>query len=624
MTEEGRRSLPVALLCSIIGLGAGWLLVDGSLSPGEIVRLARDTHADQIASGYTESVRLLLVSLAWLVISAVLGRACSGWWSVMRPSLRRLAGVVRATRRPAWVGSAVVVVTGLLASLKTTNEAVDPATPDAVALEYGGADQPVASRHRSNDRTGPMPALASSGLAVGLAGYVRRERETLLASAPNDAKLAVPSPPSLSTGIALFERAKSSDDLTAVTGTSTDTQEADRVQRLVIPLGIDCDRLVSVSLRAGEMLSVDADTDEAARVLRHIMNTVVLAPWLDSPLVVVFGFTAAEMIVDSSVRFADTVDDVRTVVLGSMAQRPHGCVVVVASRHDPRLDELAEHGALVITTRAGTHRSIVRVVREIGGWRIPATGERFRPYGATTTEVGVLKTMTRDMVRLEVDVSAHRPVSSTWESLVRVFGPVEVVRRDQSEIVFRKSKSVELLCWLAHHRERPTVSGARTALWEVDVQDSTFHNVLSELRRGFSVAGLPEVVGRASKQRLFLDDRISTDGELLRRALAGADRLPSCEAAESLCVVLRLVRGLPFASADYAWADAEGITSTLYWLVTRSIDRVVELVGSDGLTQPLLDAAAAGLRMAPGDEAFTMVQQRAMSRVNSGATNVRL
>lgn len=623
MKVDERRGLTVTLLSGPLGTAAGWLLIRSGSSPAELVRRVRGIPDEPVGSGSTESVRLLLVSVAWLVVSGFLVRACSGWWSFLRPSFRCLVRVVRSGRRPAWMGSVVVVITGLLASLRTTNDAADSGTPSAVESEYGGADRPVAPSNRTNDSTGPLSALASSGLAVGLAGHIRRERATLLATAPIDAKLSAPSAPSVSTGIALFERAASTGDLAPVVHEPAGSTDTNRQARLVIPLGVDDDRLVSVSLRAGDMLSIDADSNEATRVLRHLLNTVALAPWLDSPLVVVYGFADVAAIIDSTVTVADTPDDVRAVVLASLVRRPHGCVVVVASRHDPRLDELAEHGALVITTLAGTHRPVVRVVREPGGWRIPGTGESFRPYGATTTEVGVLRTMTSEMLRLEVDVSALHPEPPTWESLVRVLGPVEIVRRDHSEITFRKSKSVELLCWLAYHRERPTVSGARTALWEVDVRDATFHNVLSELRRGLSAVGLPEAVGRASKQRLFLDERVSTDGDLLRSALINADRLPPREAAVSLCGVLGLVRGLPFASADYAWADAEGITSTLYWLVTRSIDRVVELVGDEGAIQPLLDATAAGLRMAPGDETLTMVRRRVMSGTNvrtSGAS----
>jgi two-component SAPR family response regulator len=197
---------------------------------------------------------------------------------------------------------------------------------------------------------------------------------------------------------------------------------------------------------------------------------------------------------------------------------------------------------------------------------------------------------------------------------LRVLGPVEPINRDHSEVVFRKAKSIELLCWLAFHRDRPTIAGARTALWEIDVRDATFHNVLSELRRGLASTGINNAVGRKTKHRLYLDEQIITDGDLLRAVLHSSERRAATVAVSELCGVLQMVRGLPFAAANYAWADAEGITSTLYWLVTRSIERVAALVETDRDKSALFEAAAAGLRMSPGDEAFTRLQSHALVR----------
>jgi hypothetical protein len=72
--------------------------------------------------------------------------------------------------------------------------------------------------------------------------------------------------------------------------------------------------------------------------------------------------------------------------------------------------------------------------------------------------------------------------------------------------------------------------------------------------------------------------------------------------------VLALVRGLPFAGEDYAWADAEGITSTLVWLVTRVVDTAAQLAKHLKDDAALLAAATAGLRMMPGDEHFSQLR----------------
>ena len=63
---------------------------------------------------------------------------------------------------------------------------------------------------------------------------------------------------------------------------------------------------------------------------------------------------------------------------------------------------------------------------------------------------------------------------------------VEVVDADGATAAFERSKALELIAWLALHRDRSTRAGARTALWELDVRDATFANVVSEARRAMA------------------------------------------------------------------------------------------------------------------------------------------
>jgi two-component SAPR family response regulator len=148
----------------------------------------------------------------------------------------------------------------------------------------------------------------------------------------------------------------------------------------------------------------------------------------------------------------------------------------------------------------------------------------------------------------------------------------------------------------------------------VNVEDATFHNVLSELRRGLVSCGLRDAVRRESKNRLVLDGRITTDIDELRSSLLIAEKAPSPAAIDELVDAIVLVRGLPFADRSYAWADAEGITSTLVWLVTRAIELSVEFAKSQGDESTVLDATAAGLRMLPSDEQFLELRQSVARR----------
>jgi two-component SAPR family response regulator len=167
---------------------------------------------------------------------------------------------------------------------------------------------------------------------------------------------------------------------------------------------------------------------------------------------------------------------------------------------------------------------------------------------------------------------------------------------------------MELLCWAALHRDRPTVSAARTALWEINVQDATFHNVLSELRRGLATAGIQDGIRRRTRQHLVLTPLIATDAEVLRSALVNAEQaedvVTDASTLDTLISTLTQVRGLPFAGQQYAWADAEGITSTFVWLVTRAVETACLMAQECGDDAAHVTAITAGLRMLPGDEHF--------------------
>jgi hypothetical protein len=75
-----------------------------------------------------------------------------------------------------------------------------------------------------------------------------------------------------------------------------------------------------------------------------------------------------------------------------------------------------------------------------------------------------------------------------------------------------------------------------------------------------------------------------------------------------------MVRGLPFADAGYAWADAEGITSTFVWLVTRAVEQVCaladEAADESANASAVVQATNAGLRMSPADDHFLALRAR--------------
>jgi hypothetical protein len=482
---------------------------------------------------------------------------------------------------------------------------------DAKELRSEGSASVIAASTQSTPYL--LPALASAGLALGVTKQIEKERALLLRDAPSSAQLQRPDSISVSTGIALFERAKTAE-------TTVERSVTANLDAVVLPLGMDAGRLVALTIRPGEVVSVEAPGDDSEAVLRHVLNTVALAPWLQRQVVVVCGFALDEVVVDSRVAMAGSPSEARQFALSAQNHDGGSLVVVVARSHSPDLDDLPGRGVMVVTTGWASSPNVTKIIREKSHWRISTTDETFLPYGVYEGDVKSIQSAMKSMTKLETasvserERSPHGPdhnekMIATPDSLmVRVLGPVRVISA-KNEVTFRKAKSLELLCWLAFHRDCPTVSGARTALWEINVKDATFHNVLSELRHGLSACGLVAGAGRAGKNRLFLDERVVTDAQQLQDLLVAVES-QTCEAAvRRLQRFLHDVQGLPFSSVGYAWADAEGITSTLVWRVTRAVEHVVRIATLEGDRTALLDAVAAGLRMSPSDEHFLSLKE---------------
>ena len=202
--------------------------------------------------------------------------------------------------------------------------------------------------------------------------------------------------------------------------------------------------------------------------------------------------------------------------------------------------------------------------------------------------------------------------------VVGVIGSVEVRARTGEAGSFERSKTVELIAWLTTHRDRTTRSGARTALWDLDVRDATFANVVSEARRALARLVSPpageEWVARTLTEQLPVHDLVVTDADLVEERLAHARLQPPAQAIETLRPAVELVRDMPFAGTSYLWPDAEGITSNL---VLLAITATAEFAGhalSLGDTDGVFWATGKGLRVLPGHEELIALRMRAHAR----------
>jgi len=261
-------------------------------------------------------------------------------------------------------------------------------------------------------------------------------------------------------------------------------------------------------------------------------------------------------------------------------------------------------------------QSIERLELTEHGWMLFPTRTPLSVFGMSTEESTEIEELFEDVKQPLISVMECTPyVINEWSICVRLLGPVGVQTKEGNDIQFEKSKALELLAWISTHRERPTRVAARTALWEMNVQDATFNNIVSDLRRGLSRSAKDnsEILLRTFSDNLSLLDTVITDADILERAVHQAHQEMNDEAADSLRQALIYVRDLPFAGTRYLWPDTEGITSRLVLTaITAAIllaEHCLEHADIDGVFW----ATGQGLKVLRGHEELIALRMRAFA-----------
>jgi hypothetical protein len=201
-------------------------------------------------------------------------------------------------------------------------------------------------------------------------------------------------------------------------------------------------------------------------------------------------------------------------------------------------------------------------------------------------------------------------------------GPLEVADRQWQTINFEKSKSAELLAWLVLHRDRPTRIAARTALWEMSVQDATFNNVISGVRRAINLDD-QTLLTRGTKDVLRIRPEVVTDYDILQQSIHNARHVADDQSFSDVKMALELVRDLPFAGQDFVWADTEGITSNIVLTIVTGALMLAEHSMNKGDIDGVFWATGQGLKALRGHEALIALrmkahaQQRNISGINA-------
>ena len=436
----------------------------------------------------------------------------------------------------------------------------------------------------------------------------------------------------------------------------------------LVQLGVtDAGADVLVDLEACGLLAIDAAPEVAHEVVTALAAGLASSMHAEIAHLIGVALPPTALLGHRNAHTSEsTVDalDLATRIIGSTADNERStfelrslrtggemwepAVILVAADDGTVLDGRAApvggHGmSVVLPVAADTFLDApTRLTGSGGRWRLFGFGSAvtLTPVGLSDTDLDALDALVVDAAReLEsVELESVRwsddpPTTSTPASaetldggfvsqehrlVVGLLGAVRVVDADGTPAVFERSKTVELIAWLATHRQRATRTGARTALWELDVRDATFANVVSEARRGLARLVAPpdgeEWVARTLTEQLPLHDAVVTDADLIEERLAAARIQPPRQAIDTLRPAVEMIRGMPFADTSYLWPDAEGITSNL---VLLAITAAAEFAGhalSLGDTDGVFWATGRGLQVLPGHEELIGLRMRAHAR----------
>ena len=286
---------------------------------------------------------------------------------------------------------------------------------------------------------------------------------------------------------------------------------------------------------------------------------------------------------------------------------------------------LSSSNVLVKTVNRGTSdSSSVCISLTNDGWRIDPGGVLFSPFVMRREEAETFQSLQKDLAKPLVNRSDDYNISriGDWQICVRIMGPVEIATRSWETLRFERSKSAELLTWLVMHRERPTRIAARTALWEVSIEDSTFNNVVSGVRRAINQNG-QNLLGKESNDVFRIGSEVITDVEILQTAIENAEMKGGDQDFLALREALELVRDLPFAGENFVWADTEGITSNVVLTIISGALLLSDFYMSQQDLGGVFWATGQGLKVLRGHEALIAIrmkahaQERNVSGINS-------
>jgi hypothetical protein len=377
---------------------------------------------------------------------------------------------------------------------------------------------------------------------------------------------------------------------------------------LLFPVGITNGGEVWINLDVVQTFGVEAECEDMDKVWTGLVQSLSLSPFAQDVSVV-----SEESVVFPGRRLVIAREDSEE--LAKVLSTEESAAVLL-------LDDAPEYRECPVLYRGPISEGESGLRYIDSSWILCPSGVSVTPVGCTADEIDLIRSLIGEGDEIEtwpierwIDTTQHSAIEKAipqYTFLASILGRPEVRHRCGKRVEFEKSKSEELVMWLALHPSQQRRSSARTDMWHAPIKDATFSNITSDVRRSLTVAELPpdgqQWLGVTLTDELPLHVGIVSDVEVLRACVNHARRWPEDGGLEVLRHGLGLVRGVPFESSLYIWGDSTGLASEAAVLVVRAAQMLAEMCAEVDDLDGVYWATGKGLLAVPGHE--DLVAQR--------------
>lgn len=377
---------------------------------------------------------------------------------------------------------------------------------------------------------------------------------------------------------------------------------------LLFPVGVTSAGEVWINLDAVRTFGVEAECDDADKVWTGLVQSLSLSPFAHD----------VSVVGESS----NVLPGRRLVIARDRPEQLAKALTTEESAAVMLLGDTPEQRECPALFRGPISEGESGLRFDDGSWILCPSGISVTPVGCTADEIDLIKSLIGEGDEIEtwpierlIDTTQHPAIGKAippYTFLASVLGRPEVRHLCGKRVDFEKSKSEELVMWLAMHPSQQRRSLARTDMWHAPIKDATFSNITSDVRRSLTVAELPpegqQWLGVTLTDDLPLHVGIVSDVDVLRACVNHARRWPEDGGIEVLRHGLGLVRGAPFESSLYIWSDSTGLASEAAVLVVRAAQMLAEMCAEVGDLDGVYWATSKGLLAVPGHE--DLVAQR--------------